>query len=104
MINRFISNAFKLSQKKFGTKTLTILGQSIDITSDSSTHYSEGVLGGIEADNRITISVLTSLLPVGITDLNGVIVQVQGQDWRVEKINLGDAITSINLIDPDFTD
>ena len=79
---------------------MLILGVTIDVTPSASSHYSKGVMGGLEPDERISVSTLTSNLAQTPEDLNGVFVKLDGVEWKIEKVRLSEAITTLDLISP----
>ena len=102
MMNDFLKAAYKQSSQVIPQKSAEISGAFINVTADNSTHYSDGVTGGIEPDDRLVITALTSELPVTIKSLDGELIKVDGVEWRIERILHGDVLTNIDLINPDY--
>jgi len=100
-MNDFIAQAYEQAKDYLPSKVMIVGGITISVTANGSTYYKKGSLGGYEPEQVQQVSCTTSELPAGKEDLTGQRVTVDGDYWRVAKMNIGASITHIDLVSVD---
>ena len=101
MFEEFIKTAFKQAAAILPSKSVKIRGVFIKATPTDSQHYSKGVLGGYEPNERQGLTVATADLPTTAKELDNEFIEVDGVEWQIEKVSLGNVITTLDLKSPD---
>ena len=96
-LSNYILQGFKILPKI----TVSVNGgQIIDALLDTTTHRDEKSFGGFEPNQQAWVSIETRYLNSPKT-LQGKIVVMNSESWRIRSIRYGDSITTLELISTD---